>query len=339
MKFISIFNDVLGPVMRGPSSSHTAGSYHIGTMVRSLMENHISGITFTFDPNGSYGRVYRQQGVDLAFAAGIMGWKLTDERFFKALEIAAQQGLEIQFRVAPLPNADHPNSVQIDAVSPSGEKLSAEAKSIGGGMILFTRLDNWEVELTGKAYECVVVCETEAETKVKELLLDVDDAVSHPRETGLNKSFLGGQGGRFFKKAPLAAGGKEAVNRKPLIGAYYFAIENFYDAAEKAIDPGQAVLFGFSGVGDNRRFRRDLSDFNLTGFQGYKDHFAFTEADIRELDSGRRQLGAQYLVCTEKDYVKIMDFDLRDIPLLYVRNVIKLDVDIAGLIPRDPAQS
>ncbi|MCK4764594.1 MAG: tetraacyldisaccharide 4'-kinase [Candidatus Aminicenantes bacterium] len=162
---------------------------------------------------------------------------------------------------------------------------------------------------------------------------------SRQEGVSLSKSFLGGQGGRFFKKAPLAAGGKEAVNRKPLIGAYYFAIENFYDAAEKAIDPGQAVLFGFSGVGDNRRFRRDLSDFNLTGFQGYKDHFAFTEADIRELDSGRRQLGAQYLVCTEKDYVKIMDFDLRDIPLLYVRNVIKLDVDIAGLIPRDPAQS
>ncbi|MBE0713608.1 MAG: hypothetical protein IH583_14645, partial [Candidatus Aminicenantes bacterium] len=71
MEFRSIFNDVLGPVMRGPSSSHTAGSYHIGRLVRSLLGEDAATAAFTFDPSGSYAKTYRQQGVDLALATGL----------------------------------------------------------------------------------------------------------------------------------------------------------------------------------------------------------------------------------------------------------------------------
>ncbi|MFC2155782.1 L-serine ammonia-lyase, iron-sulfur-dependent, subunit alpha [Acidobacteriota bacterium] len=170
MEFISIFNDVLGPVMRGPSSSHTAGSFHIGTMARSLMNNKISSVTFTFDPSGSYAQVYRQQGVDLAFAVGIMGRKLTDEIFFDALNIAARQGIDIKFTIAPIKMTDHPNTVVIDICSPKKDKLQAVAKSVGGGVIRFTRLDDWEIELTGKAYEIVVICSDTVEPRVKKLL-------------------------------------------------------------------------------------------------------------------------------------------------------------------------
>jgi len=170
MEFISIFNDVLGPVMRGPSSSHTAGSFHIGTMARSLMKGEIKSVTFTFDPDGSYARVYRQQGVDLAFATGILGQKLTGDSFFDALEIANQRGIDIKFEIAPIENADHPNTVAIDMCSPQGEKLRAVAKSTGGGVVLFTQLEEWPVELTGKAYETVVVCRLSALSRVKRLL-------------------------------------------------------------------------------------------------------------------------------------------------------------------------
>lgn len=170
MEYISIFNDVLGPVMRGPSSSHTAGSFHIGAMARSAMKGEIKSVTFTFDPHGSYARVYKQQGVDLAFAVGILGRQLTDENFSKALAAAEQKGIDIKFDIAPIENADHPNAVVIDMCSPQGETLQAEAKSVGGGVILFTRLDEWPVELTGKAYETVVVCRLSALAKVKKLL-------------------------------------------------------------------------------------------------------------------------------------------------------------------------
>ncbi|MCJ7486535.1 MAG: hypothetical protein MUQ25_10275, partial [Candidatus Aminicenantes bacterium] len=98
MEFISIFNDVLGPVMRGPSSSHTAGSYHIGRLVRSLLGEDAATAAFTFDPSGSYTKTYRQQGVDLALATGLLGWPITDGRFAQALAIAPEHGLKLRFR-------------------------------------------------------------------------------------------------------------------------------------------------------------------------------------------------------------------------------------------------
>ena len=71
MKQVSIFNNVLGPVMRGPSSSHTAGSYHIGSLVRSLLGEEIKEGCITFDADGSYGKMYQEQGSDLAFVSGL----------------------------------------------------------------------------------------------------------------------------------------------------------------------------------------------------------------------------------------------------------------------------
>ena len=94
----SILNDILGPVMRGPSSSHTAGSYHIGKLCASLLGSRPARARVTFDGDGSYGQVYRQQGVDRAFACALLGWPLTDSRFFCALESAGGEGLDTGVR-------------------------------------------------------------------------------------------------------------------------------------------------------------------------------------------------------------------------------------------------
>ena len=98
---ISILNDVLGPVMRGPSSSHTAASYHIGRLVAALLDAPPVSVQVSFDPGGSYGQVYRQQGVDLGFAMGIMGLPLTDPCFFEALEAIASRGVDLVIRRPP----------------------------------------------------------------------------------------------------------------------------------------------------------------------------------------------------------------------------------------------
>ncbi len=97
--------------MRGPSSSHTAGSYHIGRLVRDLLGEEPSSARFTFDPNGSYAQVFARQGADLAFAAGISSWKITDRRFDQALVLAKKNNLSIKFQVSPLEKTDHPNNV------------------------------------------------------------------------------------------------------------------------------------------------------------------------------------------------------------------------------------
>ena len=151
MDFISILNDVLGPVMRGPSSSHTAGSHHIGRLVRSLLGEEPARASFTFDPDGSYAATYRQQGVDLALAAALLGWPITDERFPRALALAPRLGLRLEFKVAPLVKPEHPNTVAIEVVSKSGRPLRATARSVGGGMVLVTEVDGRPVRLDGKS--------------------------------------------------------------------------------------------------------------------------------------------------------------------------------------------
>ena len=171
MKQISILNDVLGPVMRGPSSSHTAGSFHIGALARDLLGDEPAAVTFAFDPGGSLAEVYDQQGSDLGFAAGMMGWPITDERFSHALEMAAERGLQITFVIERLPEADHPNAVEIRMVSRGRRRLCVAAKSIGGGAVIFTRVAGWPVKLTGDAHETLVVVDESAESAARQYLM------------------------------------------------------------------------------------------------------------------------------------------------------------------------
>jgi len=169
MAFISIFNDVLGPVMRGPSSSHTAGSYRIGRIARSLLGEEPVSAVFSFDPEGSYAKTCKQQGADLGFAAGLMGWPITDERFPQALESAARAGMSIVFQTSPLPSADHPNAVLIELTGRQGRRLRALAQSVGGGLIIFRQVEDWKVELTGKTHDLLVECEETTVPQVEAL--------------------------------------------------------------------------------------------------------------------------------------------------------------------------
>jgi L-serine dehydratase len=156
MQAPGIFNDILGPVMRGPSSSHTAGSFHIAVLAKALLGGTPVRARFVFDPAGSYAHVYEQQGVDRAFAAGLLGWALTDDRFFDALQAARTSGLELSFSVGTIPGADHPNTVEVELVAADGGHLSLRAKSVGGGAIEIVRVGAWPVRLTGETW-CVLV--------------------------------------------------------------------------------------------------------------------------------------------------------------------------------------
>jgi L-serine dehydratase len=176
---ISIFNEVLGPVMRGPSSSHTAAPFHIGLLARSLLGDEPVSASFTFDPGGSFAQVYHEQGSDLGFAAGLMGWTITDERFPRALDLAAARGLDIEFAVEPLPAASHPNTVEIHLAPRQGDSLHLVARSIGGGAVVIDEIEGWPVHLAGDAHDLLVTLESSVEPAVTRLLSQ-DDLLMEP---------------------------------------------------------------------------------------------------------------------------------------------------------------
>ncbi|HQH79729.1 MAG TPA: serine dehydratase, partial [Synergistaceae bacterium] len=149
MRSVSMLNDVLGPIMRGPSSSHTAAAWRISTLARGLLGERVKEAEFTFDPWGSWGVVYDQQGSDLAFAAGLLGWSLEDGRFFDALKQAPGEGLAISFRLEPLPWATHPNDVRLRLRGQEGDAMEIRGRSIGGGAIEVTAVDEVPVLLRG----------------------------------------------------------------------------------------------------------------------------------------------------------------------------------------------
>ena len=173
MKTISILNHVLGPVMRGPSSSHTAGAFHIGCMARSLLGGQPAKARFAFDPNGSYAVTYVAQGADRGFAMGLMDRPLTNDNFFSALDDAPGEGMDIDFEIRNLRHPDHPNAMEIELVDEIGNTLQLVAKSIGGGEVEITEIDGRPVLMNGFAYEGLIETPCE-QTQAIIKLLDSD---------------------------------------------------------------------------------------------------------------------------------------------------------------------
>ena len=172
MEFISVFNDVLGPVMRGPSSSHTAGGYRIGLIARNLLGDEPASVRVTFDPEGSMAPTYRPLGVDLAVTAGLMGWSMLDERYIETLDRAKLEGVTVTFEIASLENTDHPNGMLIEAESVSGQPLRLVAEAVGGGGVRIVRINDWPVDLDGKTGLLLVEIDAESGADVVALLAD-----------------------------------------------------------------------------------------------------------------------------------------------------------------------
>lgn len=107
MKRVSILNDVIGPIMRGPSSSHTAGPWRIGRITRDLLGENPAEVIFYFHPTSSMAICYHDQGSDLAFVAGILNRDLTDPDFTRMLEIAQGNCAKIRHS-SYMRKIDHP---------------------------------------------------------------------------------------------------------------------------------------------------------------------------------------------------------------------------------------
>ena len=145
--------DILGPVMVGPSSSHTAGAARIGAMARTLLGEPVTEAKIHL--YGSFAETGRGHGTDRALVAGLLGMKPDDLRIPSAFEEAARAGLRYTFDVISLRDA-HPNTAVLELTGKGGRALTVQASSLGGGRIMVNKLDGIEVNFTGESNTLVV---------------------------------------------------------------------------------------------------------------------------------------------------------------------------------------
>ncbi len=142
----SVF-EIIGPVMIGPSSSHTAGAVRIGNIARAVLGEDFRRAEITL--YGSFAKTYRGHGTDRALVAGLLGMSDDDCRIRDALNIAATLGLEIRFRLAK-GEEFHPNTADIELTGVSGKRIFLRGSSVGGGNVLITRINQYEVSVWAK---------------------------------------------------------------------------------------------------------------------------------------------------------------------------------------------
>lgn len=145
--------DIIGPVMIGPSSSHTAGAVRLGRVAWQILEDR--PVKAVIELSGSFAQTYKGHGTDKALIAGIMGMDSYDERIRCSLELAREQGLEYEFHEVNIPDT-HPNTAHIFLYGESGKTADIQGASVGGGNILVEKINEMDVAYTGQSTTILV---------------------------------------------------------------------------------------------------------------------------------------------------------------------------------------
>ncbi len=156
-KFPSIFNDVMGPIMRGPSSSHCAASVRIGRMARDLIDGDIKEVLIEFDPQGSLATTHTSQGSDMGLCGGFLGWEAYDERLVDYKKAIKESGIKLNIEINEI-GTEHPNTYKL-TLKNDEETHELVAISTGGGMIEIVKIDRINVSMAGDCYETLIYTE------------------------------------------------------------------------------------------------------------------------------------------------------------------------------------
>jgi len=173
----SIFNDVIGPVMRGPSSSHCAAALRIGRLCRDLMAGSIDEVCIEFDPNGSLATTHSGQGSDMGLFGGLLGWEADDERLKDYEQHIVEAGIQIKIDIHPI-GATHPNTYQI-TLKNQQESHQVIAISTGGGMIEIIEIDKAPVSMLGDFFITLIYTDAPQEVLKAVENPDFGEAVLH----------------------------------------------------------------------------------------------------------------------------------------------------------------
>lgn len=181
--------DILGPIMIGPSSSHTAGAARIGRITRTLLGG--EPVRAQILLHGSFAKTYKGHGTDKALIAGIMGMSTDDARIRQAPTLAREQGLEVTITTGEIDEA-HPNTAKITLWDADGHQVSLLGSSIGGGNILVTEVNGMDVSITGQ-YSTLIVLHRDAPGTIASITRVIAEAGSNISNFRLSRQEKGGQ--------------------------------------------------------------------------------------------------------------------------------------------------
>lgn len=148
--------DIIGPVMVGPSSSHTAGACRLGLLARCLVGG--TPDRARIELHGSFARTGEGHGTDKAIVGGLMGFRPDDERLRIALEIMEREGLDYTFEKTTIDDEAHPNTVRI-TLERGDRRSQMRGASLGAGRVVVQEIDGYPVEVTGNLHTIVLVAQ------------------------------------------------------------------------------------------------------------------------------------------------------------------------------------
>ncbi|MEG6521028.1 L-serine ammonia-lyase, iron-sulfur-dependent, subunit alpha [Desulfotomaculum sp. 1211_IL3151] len=151
----SIFNDIVGPTMVGPSSAHTCGPARIGFLSRQFIHGNLTKAVIEFAKNGAYTDMYKGQHSDLGFVSGLLGFRPEDPRLKQAFQIAKDSGVDIQFVISDF-EPIVPNIAKITMTSDQDEVVVIYSDSMGGGTVKLLQVDGFDISVVGDCYELII---------------------------------------------------------------------------------------------------------------------------------------------------------------------------------------
>ena len=285
-----IFNDVIGPVMRGPSSSHTAASHRIGSVIRQFCSPENGKVLVEFDRHGSLATTYEGQGTAMGLISGLLGLSILDRSMIRYNELAGEKGMDILFEITDL-DYSHPNTYKILVTNRSGEHFSFVALSTGGGMIEFIEINKYKVSVKGDFYETLACFESVSGEKAKLLYDKIKELPEHSSVSLIEKG----------PEEYLI----EIKSRQPLSGQTKAIIGNLTDASWlRQIAPVMPVIGGISG---------DLPFTSVEEMITYADRNKSDLADLAiAFESARSGLEPEKVVSMMKEIVSYVRSSVRD---------------------------
>jgi L-serine dehydratase len=206
--------DIIGPVMVGPSSSHTAGACRIGLFARGLLGG--APEQATIELHGSFARTGQGHGTDRAIAGGLLGFRPDDERLRQSLELAREAGMALRFQNVKLRGEHHPNTARI-TLSRDGHQAVVLGSSLGAGRVLITSIDGFPVEVTGSYPTLVFVARDEPG-----IVATVTTALASERDNiatmRVSRRQRGGEAIHIYElDAPASAAALQAIAALPAV--------------------------------------------------------------------------------------------------------------------------